>query len=150
MFHVVDKKTGKAVSTRFHGDPLVVFHHINAYEADGHVVLDLIAYRDSNLYDMFYLRNMRQESEALVESNKDCSPPVCQRFVLPLHTSKVKPQTPTPDTPFLLTLLPVVTAAVMRSPGRPRRIRTGDPDGHHCPGGEARGRLRLLPARNAL
>nr|XP_040025876.1 beta-carotene oxygenase 1, like isoform X2 [Gasterosteus aculeatus aculeatus] len=91
LFHVVDKKTGKAVSTRFHGDPLVVFHHINAYEADGHVVLDLIAYRDSNLYDMFYLRNMRQESEALVESNKDCSPPVCQRFVLPLHTSKDAP-----------------------------------------------------------
>ncbi|KAM8904928.1 beta,beta-carotene 15,15'-dioxygenase [Spinachia spinachia] len=88
LFHVVDKNTGKASSTRFHGDPIVVFHHINAYEAEGHVVLDLIAYRDSNLYEMFYLRNMRQESEALVESNKNSSPPVCQRFVLPLHVSK--------------------------------------------------------------
>lgn len=91
MFHVINRKTGKAVSTRFYGDALVVFHHINAYEADGHVVFDLIAYKNSNLYDMFYIQNMRQETSSFIESNKNFSPPVCQRFVLPLDVNEVTP-----------------------------------------------------------
>lgn len=89
-FHVINKNTGKAVSTRFYGDALVVFHHINAYEEDGHVVFDIIAYKDSNLYDMFYLHNIRQETKSFIEKNKLFSPPVCQRFVLPLNVQKVQ------------------------------------------------------------
>lgn len=90
MFHVVNRKTGKAVSTRFYGDALVVFHHINAYEEDGHLVFDLITYKDSHLYDMFYIQNMRQETSKFTESNKTFSPPICKRFVLPLNVNKVR------------------------------------------------------------
>ena len=90
LFHVIDRKTGKAVSTRFYGDALVVFHHINAYEADGHVVFDLITYKNSNLYDMFYIQNMTQETNSFIEANKGFSPPICQRFVLPLNVHKVQ------------------------------------------------------------
>ncbi|KAM3584931.1 uncharacterized protein V6R79_002897 [Siganus canaliculatus] len=84
LFHVVNRKSGKAVTTRFYGDAMVVFHHVNAYEDDGHVVFDLISYENSNLYDMFYIQNMRQETDSFIASNKKFSPPVCQRFVLPL------------------------------------------------------------------
>ena len=77
------------MSTRYYGDALVVFHHINAYEEDGHVVFDMITYKDSSLYDMFYIRNMRQDTNTFMESNQNFCPPVCQRFVVPLNVDKV-------------------------------------------------------------
>lgn len=76
------------MSTKFYTDALVVFHHINAYEDNGHVVFDMITYEDSSLYDMFYLENLRQDTEQLIE-RKVFTPPVCQRFVLPLGVDKV-------------------------------------------------------------
>lgn len=88
LFHVVNKKTGNPVSTRYYGDALVVFHHVNAYEEQDHVVFDLISYKDTNLYDMFFIENMTQDTGRLIEANKCFNPPVCQRFVLPLHISK--------------------------------------------------------------
>uniref|UniRef100_A0A672Z5F5 Beta-carotene oxygenase 1, like n=1 Tax=Sphaeramia orbicularis TaxID=375764 RepID=A0A672Z5F5_9TELE len=88
LFHVINRKTGKAVSTRYYGDALVVFHHLNAYEDQDHLVFDLISYKNSNLYDMFYMHNMRQETSDFIQSNQHFSPPVCQRFVLPLNIHK--------------------------------------------------------------
>ncbi|TNM94090.1 hypothetical protein fugu_002266 [Takifugu bimaculatus] len=83
------ERQGKAVSTRFYGDALVVFHHINAYEDDGHLVCDLITYSDSSLYDMFYIRNVKQDTSNFVQSNQSFCPPVCKRFVFPLNVNKV-------------------------------------------------------------
>lgn len=77
------------MSTKYYGDPFVVFHHINAYEEDNHVVFDLIAYEDSNLYDMFYIENLNKDTDQFIESNKIFSPPVCKRFVLPINVDKV-------------------------------------------------------------
>lgn len=112
LFHVINKKTGKAISTRFYGDALVVFHHINAYEDDGHVVFDLISYEDSNLYDMFYIQNMRQETSSFIQSNKRFSPPVCKRFVLPLNVHKDSPKGSN-----LVTLADTTAEAVMQEDG---------------------------------
>uniref|UniRef100_A0A8D2ZN28 Beta-carotene oxygenase 1, like n=2 Tax=Scophthalmus maximus TaxID=52904 RepID=A0A8D2ZN28_SCOMX len=92
LIHAINRKTGKEVSTRFYSDALVVFHHINAYEDDGHVVLDLISYKDSKLYDMFYIQNIRQETDGFIQSNKNFSQPICQRFVLPLSAHKESPR----------------------------------------------------------
>lgn len=90
MFHVINRTTRKALSTRFYGDALVVFHHINAYEEDGHLVFDMICYRDSSLYDMFYIQNFRQEIGGFIKTNKETfAPPICKRFVLPLNVNKV-------------------------------------------------------------
>lgn len=81
------------MSTRFYGDAMVVFHHINAYEDNGHLVFDLISYKDSSLYDMFYIKNITQDINNFVESNqKTFAPPVCKRFVLPLNVDKVELQ----------------------------------------------------------
>ena len=70
------------VKTKFYGDAFVVFHHINAYEENGHVVFDLITYKDSSLYDMFYIENMKKEVE---ETDKSFPVPVSQRFVIPIN-----------------------------------------------------------------
>ncbi|XP_042260262.1 beta-carotene oxygenase 1, like [Thunnus maccoyii] len=112
LFHVIDRKTGKAVSTRFYGDAMVVFHHVNAYEDDGHVVFDLIGYKDSNLYDMFYIQNMRKETSNFIESNTSFSPPVVQRFVLPLDVHKESPRGTN-----LVTLTDTKAQAVMQEDG---------------------------------
>ncbi|MBN3306303.1 BCDO1 dioxygenase, partial [Amia calva] len=90
LIHVIDRKTGKTVSTKFYTDALVVFHHINTYEEADHIVFDVIAYKDNSLYEMFYLENLLQESENFAEKNQLKSPPICQRFVLPLHTNEVQ------------------------------------------------------------
>ncbi|KAG7502068.1 beta,beta-carotene 15,15' [Solea senegalensis] len=88
LFHIIDRKTGKEVGTRFYSDALVVFHHINAYEEDGHVVFDLVSYKDSSLYNMFYFKNLMQEANGFIQSHEDFSRPTCQRFVLPLNVQK--------------------------------------------------------------
>ncbi|XP_028255559.1 beta,beta-carotene 15,15'-dioxygenase [Parambassis ranga] len=112
LFHVINRVTGKATSIRFYGDALVVFHHINAYEEDGHVVFDLISYKDSNLYDMFFIQNMKQETGSFIKSNKTFSPPVCQRFVLPINVHKESPRGSN-----LVTLTDTAARAVMQEDG---------------------------------
>lgn len=86
----MNRKTGKVLNTKYYADAFVAFHHINAYEEEGHVVFDLITYKDSNLYDMFYIKNMQKGINKFIETNKDFSPPSCQRFVLPINIDKVK------------------------------------------------------------
>ncbi|KAK6294576.1 hypothetical protein J4Q44_G00354060 [Coregonus suidteri] len=113
LIHLVDRKTGKAVSTKFYTDALVVFHHINAYEDDEHVVFDMITYKDSNLYEMFYLANLRKETHEFIESNMvNFSPPICQRFVLPLTLDK-----DTPKGTNLVRLKDTTAKAVMQKDG---------------------------------
>ncbi|TSL68245.1 Beta,beta-carotene 15,15'-dioxygenase [Bagarius yarrelli] len=85
LFHIINRKTGVALKTKFCSAPFVVFHHINAYEEDDHVVFDMITYKDSNVYDFFYIDCMKQETEKFIEMSKTLSPPVCQRFVIPVN-----------------------------------------------------------------
>ncbi|KAM6354102.1 LOW QUALITY PROTEIN: beta,beta-carotene 15,15'-dioxygenase [Alca torda] len=83
-FHFVDKKTKKEVSTKFYTDAMVLFHH-NAYEEDGHIIFDIIAYTDNSLYEMFYLKKLTKD---FTEKNKLTSIPTCKRFVVPLQYDK--------------------------------------------------------------
>ncbi|KAM9835981.1 beta,beta-carotene 15,15'-dioxygenase [Aulostomus maculatus] len=112
VFHLINRTTGRAVSTRFYADAMVVFHHINAYEDDNHVVFDLINYENSNLYDMFYLQNLRQNTTNFIQSTTSFSPPVCRRFVLPLHAHKESPRGTN-----LVTLTDTTAQAVMQENG---------------------------------
>ncbi|XP_043965583.1 beta-carotene oxygenase 1, like [Gambusia affinis] len=112
FFHIINIKTGKVKSLHYRADALVVFHHINAYEDDDHVVFDIIAYNDSNLYDMFYLHNMTKETDNFIQTHKEFSLPVCQRFVLPLNVHKDSPKGTN-----LVTLTDTTAQAVMQDDG---------------------------------
>ncbi|XP_051998031.1 beta,beta-carotene 15,15'-dioxygenase-like isoform X2 [Xyrauchen texanus] len=112
VIHLINRKTGKTVSTKYYTDAFVVFHHVNAYEEDGHVVFDLITYKDSNLYDMFYLKNMKQDVDKFIETNKDFSQPTCQRFVLPVNIEKE-----TPSDTNLVKLKDTTATAVLKPDG---------------------------------
>lgn len=80
--HIIDQRTRKPVPIKFYTDALVVFHHVNAYEEDGCIVFDIIAYDDSSLYQLFYLANLNQAFE---QNARLTSAPTLRRFALPLH-----------------------------------------------------------------
>ncbi|XP_066205445.1 beta,beta-carotene 15,15'-dioxygenase [Saccopteryx leptura] len=81
--HIIDQRTGKSVSTKFYTDPMVVFHHVNAYEEDGCLLFDVIAYEDSSLYQLFYLANLNQDFD---QNCRNTSIPALKRFAVPLCT----------------------------------------------------------------
>ncbi|XP_072516214.1 beta,beta-carotene 15,15'-dioxygenase isoform X2 [Salminus brasiliensis] len=83
LIHLIDRKTKKEVAMKYLTGAMVVYHHINAFEEDDHVVFDVIAYDDNSLYDMFYLDKLKDE-EAKQSASKAFSKPKCKRFVLPL------------------------------------------------------------------
>jgi beta,beta-carotene 9',10'-dioxygenase len=57
-FMVIDKETG-AIVKRAAAEPCFAFHHVNAFEEDGVVVLDLVAHKDARIIDALYLDDLR-------------------------------------------------------------------------------------------
>lgn len=86
LIHVIDRKTGKEVEIKYSTGPMVVYHHVNAYEENGHLVFDVVAYKDNSLYDMFYLSKLK---ESVGKAGENYSKPSYKRFVLPLTADKV-------------------------------------------------------------
>lgn len=63
-FIVVDRN-GHGLRGTHHSAPIFAFHHINAYEQDDQLVLDLAAYEDKNIIDSLYLDQLRDEAGAV-------------------------------------------------------------------------------------
>jgi beta,beta-carotene 9',10'-dioxygenase len=59
-FSVIDLATGKLRAT-CQGEPFFAFHHVNAYERDGDVILDLCAYDNADIVRAFYLDRLRSD-----------------------------------------------------------------------------------------
>lgn len=57
-FHVVDRATGE-VRGPYVTDPFFTFHHINSFEDEGRLVVDLCAYDDPSIIDALYLDRLR-------------------------------------------------------------------------------------------
>lgn len=85
LIHVIDRRTGKEIETKYYTGSMVVYHHVNAFEDDGHIVFDIIAYKDSSLYNMFYLSKLKQSPEFHDDSYVK---PNYRRFVLPVRSDK--------------------------------------------------------------
>ncbi|KAL1007236.1 hypothetical protein UPYG_G00083820 [Umbra pygmaea] len=79
LIHIIDKKTGKEVDLKYYTEAMVVYHHVNAFEEDGHVIFDVIAYEDTSLYNMFYLKVLKEQTSYPLK-------PKCKRFALPVQT----------------------------------------------------------------
>ncbi|XP_056220621.1 beta,beta-carotene 15,15'-dioxygenase-like [Seriola aureovittata] len=85
LIHLIDRKTGKEVETKFYTGAMVVYHHVNAFEDNGHVIFDVIAYNDNSLYDMFYLSKLRENTGF---HDEGYSKPSYRRFAIPIHSDK--------------------------------------------------------------
>ena len=57
-FTLVDRASGEAVKG-FQSDACFAFHHVNAYEQGGEVVVDLCAYPDAGIIEDLYLERLR-------------------------------------------------------------------------------------------
>ncbi|HEX2054413.1 MAG TPA: carotenoid oxygenase family protein [Actinomycetota bacterium] len=57
-FHVIDRETGELLRT-FATESFFFLHHINAFEDDDGVVLDMVTYQDPSIIDALYLENLR-------------------------------------------------------------------------------------------
>lgn len=62
VFDIVEKDGGRLVKS-VATDAFFTFHHVNAFEADGAVVVDLVAYPDARIIEDLYLSNLRDSSE---------------------------------------------------------------------------------------
>ncbi|XP_075308477.1 beta,beta-carotene 15,15'-dioxygenase isoform X2 [Odontesthes bonariensis] len=85
LIHLIDRKTGKEMEIKYHTGAMVIYHHVNAFEDDGHVVFDVIAYNDNSLYDMFYLSKLK---EGAGFHDEGYSKPSYRRFALPIRCDK--------------------------------------------------------------
>lgn len=57
-FHVFEKDGGRLVKS-LTTDPVFAFHHVNAFEDDGGIVVDFVAYPDAEIIDELYLAPLR-------------------------------------------------------------------------------------------
>lgn len=57
-FQVVDLATGELRGT-YRGEPFFAFHHVNAFERDGELVIDVCAYDDAEIIRALYLDRLR-------------------------------------------------------------------------------------------
>ena len=62
-FTLIDRNTGKATGP-FETDPFFCFHHVNAYEEDGAVVVDACTYANAQIIEDLYLDRLREGKPA--------------------------------------------------------------------------------------
>jgi carotenoid cleavage dioxygenase-like enzyme len=62
--HLVNRNTG-SLETTLVTDPFFAFHHVNAFEQDGHLTMDIVCYPDDGTIHSFYLDRIREEIEPL-------------------------------------------------------------------------------------
>ncbi|XP_071440235.1 beta,beta-carotene 15,15'-dioxygenase-like [Hetaerina americana] len=78
-FVVIEKSTGKIIPMKYKSSkPFFVFHHINTYEEDGHLIVDVIAYDSPELLEKLYLEILRSSEFSYSDLGGG------RRFVLPL------------------------------------------------------------------
>jgi beta,beta-carotene 9',10'-dioxygenase len=80
-FLVVDRQTGRLRSA-LQTDRFFGFHHVNAFDEGGDVVVDLCAYDDASIIDALYLDAIREEHPRLPV-------PALRRFRLRLDAGRV-------------------------------------------------------------
>jgi len=78
-FHVFDRATGAHVRT-VTAPPFFAFHHVNAFDADGEVVVDLVGYDDASVIESFYLHRLEEPAARI-------PPGTLRRFRVPLDAA---------------------------------------------------------------
>jgi len=77
-FVVIERKTGKLIDTTYEAPPFFTFHHGNAYEKDGHLIVDLSHYNDIKIISDLLRKNLQKDTPDLATARYT-------RFVLPLN-----------------------------------------------------------------
>uniref|UniRef100_A0A8C4H9E8 Retinal pigment epithelium-specific 65 kDa protein n=1 Tax=Dicentrarchus labrax TaxID=13489 RepID=A0A8C4H9E8_DICLA len=85
-FHLATKDSaGYMSSHKFRTSAFNIFHHINAYEDQGFIVVDLCTWKGHDfVYNYLYLANLKQEWEEVKKAAMTAPQPEVRRYVLPL------------------------------------------------------------------
>ncbi|OTF82067.1 Retinal pigment epithelial membrane protein-like protein, partial [Euroglyphus maynei] len=78
-FYVISKQNGRILQ-RYYSEPFFYFHMINSYEDNGHIVTDIMAYKNATILDKWDLHQMRKN---IYDDNNQAVP---TRFVMPIIT----------------------------------------------------------------
>uniref|UniRef100_A0A8C7E6P4 Retinoid isomerohydrolase n=1 Tax=Naja naja TaxID=35670 RepID=A0A8C7E6P4_NAJNA len=105
--HVADKKNGEYLNIKYRTSPFNLFHHINTYEDNGFLVVDLCTWKGYEfVYNYLYLANLRENWEEVKKNAQKAPQPEVRRYVLPLDIEKA-------DTGKNLITLPNTTATAI-------------------------------------
>ncbi|CAG7834109.1 unnamed protein product, partial [Allacma fusca] len=77
-FYVASLTDGKVHPVVYESDPFFTFHHINAYEEDGQIIVDVAAYDRGDVV-------MNLENKRINELSNTANEATARRFVLPLN-----------------------------------------------------------------
>uniref|UniRef100_A0A669E773 Retinoid isomerohydrolase RPE65 b n=1 Tax=Oreochromis niloticus TaxID=8128 RepID=A0A669E773_ORENI len=85
-FHLASKEpAGYLSSHKFRTSAFNLFHHINAYEDEGFIVVDLCTWKGHEfVYNYLYLANLKEEWEEVKKAAARAPQPEVRRYVLPL------------------------------------------------------------------
>jgi carotenoid cleavage dioxygenase-like enzyme len=62
--HIINRESGSLEKTLL-SDPFFSFHHVNAFEEDGQLLMDMVCYPDAEVIQAFYLERIFKEDQAL-------------------------------------------------------------------------------------
>ncbi|ESO85228.1 hypothetical protein LOTGIDRAFT_195993 [Lottia gigantea] len=84
-FHIIDRKTGKEINSKYIYEtmPFLCVNIGNAYEMDGHIVIDLSTFRDNEVLSRYFMTNLAFDIPGAT-SEGNFPPATYRRFVLPL------------------------------------------------------------------
>ncbi|XP_030647038.1 beta-carotene 15, 15-dioxygenase 2, like [Chanos chanos] len=91
VFHVVDRRTGKLLKTKYYTSAMFTLHQINAYEDQGHLIMDMCCGDDGNVIGDFTLENLRAQGEQLDKFFNSLCTNLPRRYVLPLEIDEKAP-----------------------------------------------------------
>jgi carotenoid cleavage dioxygenase-like enzyme len=63
-FHIVDRRNGKNV-IKLKTKAFFAFHHVNAFEVEDNLFVDILCYDNADVVESFYLRKIKSEQEIL-------------------------------------------------------------------------------------
>uniref|UniRef100_A0A8C2E2K2 Retinoid isomerohydrolase RPE65 n=1 Tax=Cyprinus carpio TaxID=7962 RepID=A0A8C2E2K2_CYPCA len=90
-FHLATKNPGEYMDHKFRTSAFNLFHHINCYEDQGFVVVDLCTWKGHDfVYNYLYLANVRQNWEEVKKAALRAPQPEVRRYVLPLDIHRVR------------------------------------------------------------
>lgn len=84
VFTVVDRKSGTVVAKKKYR-PFFSFHHVNAFESEGHVIVDIAARSDASVIDYLYIDRLKGSSSREITG-------CCQitRFAIPIGDGEIE------------------------------------------------------------
>jgi len=82
-FRIIDRRTGEELPVKYYTDPYFAFHHVNAYEKNGYLIIDLCAGENGRkLLESLYIENMKKKND---DPSKIVATGDARRYVIPLN-----------------------------------------------------------------